>query len=170
MELKTMNREISLERFAAIVDAYGASPMRWPADERGAAEALLAFSADARALLDEARMLDGVLAAAPVEAPSDALVARLMAARPRPAAPVPAGKPRSIFRELISAIWPYGSPAIPAGALAASIMLGIALGSVSEIAVLNGSQIAAASGDSEADERLIALALADIDWPEEWIQ
>ncbi|MEW6089405.1 MAG: hypothetical protein AB1647_00595 [Pseudomonadota bacterium] len=170
MELKTMNREISLERFAAIVDAYGASPMRWPADERGAAEALLAFSADARALLDEARMLDGVLAAAPVEAPSDALVARLMAARPRPATPVPAGKPRSIFRELISAIWPYGSPAIPAGALAASIMLGIALGSVSEIAVLNGSQIAAASGESEADERLIALALADIDWPEEWIQ
>lgn len=165
-----MNREISLERFAAIVDAYGASPMRWPADERGAAEALLAFSADARALLDEARMLDGVLAAAPVEAPSDALVARLMAARPRPATPVPAGKPRSIFRELISAIWPYGSPAIPAGALAASIMLGIALGSVSEIAVLNGSQIAAASGESEADERLIALALADIDWPEEWIQ
>ena len=129
-----MNREISLERFAAIVDAYGASPMRWPADERGAAEALLAFSADARALLDEARMLDGVLAAAPVEVPSDALVARLMAARPRPATPVPAGKPRSIFRELISAIWPYGSPAIPAGALAASIMLGIALGSVSEIA------------------------------------
>lgn len=165
-----MNREISLERFAAIVDAYGASPMRWPADERGAAEALLAISADARALLDEARMLDGVLAAAPVEAPSDALVARLMAARPRPATPVPAGKPRSIFRELISAIWPYGSPAIPAGALAASIMLGIALGSVSEIAVLNGSQIAAASGESEADERLIALALADIDWPEEWIQ
>ncbi|MBX3507885.1 MAG: hypothetical protein KF714_03810 [Parvibaculum sp.] len=165
-----MNREISLERFAAIVDAYGASPMRWPADERGAAEALLAFSADARALLDEARMLDGVLAAAPVEVPSDALVARLMAARPRPATPVPAGKPRSIFRELISAIWPYGSPAIPAGALAASIMLGIALGSVSEIAVLNGSQIAAASGESEADERLIALALADIDWPEEWIQ
>lgn len=165
-----MNREISLERFAAIVDAYGASPMRWPADERGAAEALLAFSADARALLDEARMLDGVLAAAPVEVPSDALVARLMAARPRPATPVPAGKPRSIFRELISAIWPNGSPAIPAGALAASIMLGIALGSVSEIAVLNGSQIAAASGESEADERLIALALADIDWPEEWIQ
>jgi hypothetical protein len=170
MELKTMNREISLERFAAIVDAYGASPMRWPADERGAAEALLAISADARALLDEARMLDGVLAAAPVEVPSDALVARLMAARPRPATPVPAGKPRSIFRELISAIWPNGSPAIPAGALAASIMLGIALGSVSEIAVLNGSQIAAASGESEADERLIALALADIDWPEEWIQ
>ena len=75
-----MDREITLERFAAIVDAYGASPMRWPVAERSAAEALLAVSAEARALLADARMLDGMLASAPVEAPSSALVERLMAA------------------------------------------------------------------------------------------
>lgn len=171
MELKAMDREITLERFTAIVDAYGASPARWPSGERRAAEALLAVSADARALLAEACALDGMLAAAPVEAPSGALVERLMASRPRPAtAKVSSPKQQGFFRELISAIWPYGSPALPTGALAASIMLGIALGSVSEIAVLDGNQIAAASDEAEAGDRLIALALADITWPEEWMQ
>lgn len=166
-----MDREITLERFAAIVDAYGASPMRWPVAERGAAEALLAASAEARALLGDARMLDGMLAAAPVEAPSAALVERLMAARPRAAAAPAAARPKSFFRELIGAIWPYGSPALPAGALAASIMLGVALGSVSEIAVINTtSTTVTASDETENGDRLIALALADITWPEEWMQ
>lgn len=165
-----MDKEVTLERFAAIVDAYGASPPRWPLDERRAAEALLAASADARSLLAEARKLDGLLAAAPVEAPSGALVARLMAARPRAALHLSAGKSRGFFRELISAIWPYGSPAVPAGALAASIVLGIALGSVSEIAVLDGNQMVAVSEEAETGDRLIALALADFTWPEEWMQ
>lgn len=166
-----MDREITLERFAAIVDAYGASPMRWPVDERGAAEALLAVSAEARALLADARMLDGMLASAPVEAPSGALVERLMAARPRVAAAPVAAKPQGFFRELIAAIWPYGSPALPTGALAASIVLGVALGSVSEIAVLDATSSAVtASDETETGDRLIALALADITWPEEWMQ
>lgn len=166
-----MDKEITLERFAAIVDAYGASPERWPAPERSAADALLAASAPARALLAEARMLDGLLAAAPLEAPSDALVERLMAARPRAlAALAPAAKPRGLFRELVDAIWPYGSPALPTGALAASIVLGVALGSVSEISVLNGSATATAAAETETGDRLISLALADVTWPEEWIQ
>lgn len=167
-----MDREITLERFAAIVDAYGASPMRWPVAERGAAEALLAASTEARALLSDARMLDGMLAVAPVEAPSAALVERLMAARPRAAAaPAATAKPQGFFRELIGAIWPYGSPALPTGALAASIMLGVALGSVSEIAVLNTtSTTVTASDETETGDRLIALALADVTWPEEWMQ
>lgn len=166
-----MDREITLERFAAIVDAYGASPMRWPVAERSAAEALLAVSAEARALLADARMLDGMLASAPVEAPSSALVERLMAARPRAAASPVAAKPQGFFRELIAVIWPYGSPALPTGALAASIVLGVALGSVSEIAVLDTvSPQVTASDETETGDRLIALALADITWPEEWMQ
>ncbi|MDX5367022.1 MAG: hypothetical protein LPK88_11300 [Alphaproteobacteria bacterium] len=170
MELTTMKSEISLERLEAIIDAYGASPMRWPAGERAAAEALLAASVEARSLLADARMLDGMLAAAPVEAPSDALVARLMAARPRGAA-APAGpaRPQGFFRELVASVWPYGSPVLPAGALAASIMLGVALGSVSEFTVIDGGLTASASEEADTDDRLIALALADITWPEEWM-
>lgn len=163
-----MANEITLERFSAIVEAYGASPARWPAAERGAAEALAASSAEARSLLAAAGALDAALAAAPVETPSAALAARLMAARPRAIAGVPAARPRSTFRELIETIWPYGSLALPTGALAASIMLGVAVGSLSEISVLNDSLTTAE--ESEADDRLISLALADVAWPEEWMQ
>jgi hypothetical protein len=169
MELKTMKSEITLERFGAIVDAYGASPMRWPAEERAAAEALLAASAQARAMLADARMLDGMLAAAPVEAPSDALVARLMAARPRGiAAPARPAKSQGFFRELVASVWPYGSPVLPAGALAASLVLGVALGTLSEFTVIDSSLTVTASDETEAGDRLIALALADVTWPEEW--
>lgn len=164
-------KEITLERFAGIVDAYGASPERWPHDERAAAEALAAASAEARALLIEASALDRALDAAPAEAPSAALVERLLAARPRGAVPMSAPKSRSnILRGLIDAIWPYGSPTIPAGALAASIMLGVALGSVSDLPVLTEENTLSASVEAGTEERLLALALAEPAWPEEWMQ
>lgn len=165
-----MNTRMTLERFAEIVDAYGASPDRWPADERASAEALMAEAPAARVLVAEAARLDLMLDGAPVEAPSTALVERLMAARPRAAVPTPAPQKRKIFRGLIEAVWPYGSPAVPTGALAASIMLGVALGSVSEISVLNAAEPITASAEVEAGERLVALALADAAWPEEWMQ
>jgi hypothetical protein len=166
-----MSSKMTLERFAAIMDAYGTSPERWPADEHAAAEALLAETPAAQALATEAAKLDLMLAAAPVEAPSAALVERLMAARPRAAtvAPAPQGN-KGIFRRLIETLWPYGSPVVPTGALAASIMLGVALGSVSEISVLDVAPANAASAEMETGERLVALALADTAWPEEWMQ
>lgn len=162
---------MTLERFAAIVDAYGAAPARWPADERAAAEALLAVTPAAQALAVEAAELDLMFAAAPVEAPSAALVERLMAARPRAAVVVPTPQEdKGFFRRLIEVLWPYGSPAIPTGALAASIMLGLVLGSVTEVSVLNLSPANAAAAEMETGERLVALALADATWPEEWMQ
>ena len=166
-----MDKEVTLERFMTIVDAYGASAERWPASERRGALALLSASSEARTRLAEAKALDGLLAVAPAGAPSAQLIERLMAARPRPAlAPVPAGKSRGLFGELVAAVWPYGSPALPTGALAASIMLGVAFGSVSEIPVLDGSQAVRASDEMETGDRLISLALADVTWPEEWMQ
>jgi hypothetical protein len=166
-----MQKEITLERFAGIVDAYGASPERWPHEERVAAEALVAASAEARALVAEAAVLDGVLEMAPVEAPSAALVERLVAARPRAAAPLTGLEPRrSVLRSLIDAVWPYGSPAIPAGAIAASIVLGVTLGSVSDIPVLTEESSLSASVEAGTEDRLVALALAEPAWPEEWMQ
>lgn len=166
-----MQKEITLERLAEIVGAYGASPPRWPGDERAAAEALLAASAEARALVADAARFDALLDMAPAEAPSEALVARLIAARPRalPAAPAPA--PRKTFlRGFVEAVWPYGSPAFPAGALAASIMLGVTLGSTLEISLPTMATMAAATPDATTGDELISLALADTAWPEEWTQ
>ncbi len=50
--------KISPERFATIVEAYGSQPARWPADERAAATAFLAQSAQAQALVAEHHALD----------------------------------------------------------------------------------------------------------------
>lgn len=162
---------MTLERFAAIMDAYGTSPARWPADERAAAEALLAETPAAQALAAEVAKLDLMLAAASVEAPSAALVERLMAARPRAAVVAPAPQQdKGFFRRLIEALWPYGSPVIPSGALAASIMLGVVLGSVADVSVLDMSPANVAAAEMETGERLVALALADAPWPEEWMQ
>jgi hypothetical protein len=55
---------LTLKRFKALTDSYGADVQRWPEDERTAAETLLESSAQARALLADARMLDEALAAA----------------------------------------------------------------------------------------------------------
>lgn len=49
---------ISLQRFEQLLDAYGASPQRWPDHERAAALQLLEQSAHAVQLMQNARWLD----------------------------------------------------------------------------------------------------------------
>lgn len=49
---------ISLQRFEQLLDAYGASPQRWPEHERAAALQLLQQSAQAAQLMQSAQWLD----------------------------------------------------------------------------------------------------------------
>lgn len=172
-----MRNEMTIERLGEIVEAYGASPARWPEAERSAAEALLAVSSEARMAVEEATRLDALLDMAPLEPPSAALAERLMAARPRAVAPLarprseaPRKTERGFLGGLVEAVWPYGSPAIPAGALAAALVMGVALGSTSNISVLETNTSVAAATDTETGEGLISLAMADQAWPEEWMQ
>ena len=67
-------RPLNLERFRAIVEAYGAAAERWPEAERAAAIALLAGSPEARGPRDQAAWLDGALQQASPSPPSDDLV------------------------------------------------------------------------------------------------
>lgn len=67
------------ERFAAILDAYGAEPRRWPDAERPAALAHLRKAAGAAAWLDAAADLDDLLGWSRVPAPSAALRRRVIA-------------------------------------------------------------------------------------------
>lgn len=77
---ETMDRE----RFAYLLDAYGADFRRWPAQARAQAAAFAAQDAEAAALIGEARKLDAVLDGARDEAgPSADLAARILAAAPR---------------------------------------------------------------------------------------
>lgn len=74
---------MTLERFRRIVEAYGADPGRWPADERGAAQAFAAaHPALCRPVLDEAVVLDSWLAEDRVEPAGAPLAARLVASAP----------------------------------------------------------------------------------------
>lgn len=69
--------EVTLARLREILAAYGASPRRWPADERDGAETLLASSLKAREAVTEAARLDGVLDHDPAPAPSPELAGRI---------------------------------------------------------------------------------------------
>lgn len=64
------------DRFRQIIEAYGADPKRWPAEERAAAERLALERADAHALLQEALALDRALALAAEDLPPPELLSR----------------------------------------------------------------------------------------------
>lgn len=55
---------VTLRRFRAMVDSYGADSRHWPEAVRDEALTLLGVSAQARAILNEARTLDAAIAAA----------------------------------------------------------------------------------------------------------
>jgi len=73
---------MTLDRLQQLLDAYGADPMRWPEEERAAALAMLARSAEARAALADAERLDAILDLAESAEPSSDLAARIVAAAP----------------------------------------------------------------------------------------
>jgi ferric-dicitrate binding protein FerR (iron transport regulator) len=75
---------MNAERFEQLVDAYGARPERWPADERAAAERWLAASPEAAARLAEARALDAALDAWTLPPASAALSQKVAATAPMP--------------------------------------------------------------------------------------
>ncbi len=77
---ETMDRE----RFANLLDAYGADFRRWPVETRAEAAVFVAQNADAAAQLDEARKLDALLDGGRDDVePSADLAARILASAPR---------------------------------------------------------------------------------------
>lgn len=75
---------MTLDRFTAILDAYGAEPRRWPAEERDRASAFAHADPRGRALLAEARRLDATLDLDPAPTVRPELRARVLAAAPTP--------------------------------------------------------------------------------------
>lgn len=108
---------MGLERFERLVDAFGADPRRWPEAERAAAEAFLAGHAEARARVEAAAELDGLLAFAPDIEPSDLLRYRVLRAAP---AKAPGRASISQFGWLSGAGW--------TAAAAAGVLVGVSLG------------------------------------------
>jgi hypothetical protein len=61
---------MDVTEFEDLIDRLGEDLSLWPEDRRLSAEQLLACSAEAQALLEEARALRRALAAPPVKAPA----------------------------------------------------------------------------------------------------
>lgn len=73
------------DRLAALAEAYGADPARWPAAEREAAQGLAQGGGTLGRSLEEAGRIDRLLdAAPPPPTASAALTGRIMAAAPQP--------------------------------------------------------------------------------------
>jgi hypothetical protein len=117
---------MTMERLAAIIAAYGARADRWPAAERDAAQAMLARSPEARALLAEATALDGLLDAVLALSSTPAMRAAVLATAPR-------GATRTLPKRLLDGWrgflddlggWQVGP------VLAASLVLGLLVGGV----------------------------------------
>jgi hypothetical protein len=74
---------MDLNRFETLVAAYGASPGRWPEEERAAAEAFARAHPRAAALLREADSIDALLFAHRAAEPSRTLRTMVIEAAPR---------------------------------------------------------------------------------------
>lgn len=131
------------ERFKELLDAYGANPARWPEAEREAALALAKSSDEARRLLDEAAALDRLIDLAETTPVTPELQARILAALPE------------LRRGGVIASLMPGRPAwIPITALAASLALGLGVGTF--IPALAGI------GEQQAQDAAL-VALGDLD-------
>ncbi|HBM89978.1 MAG: hypothetical protein P1U69_01095 [Parvibaculaceae bacterium] len=142
-------------RAQEVLDAYGADEARWPEADREAVRKSIAMDPMlAKRQAGEAE-LDGLLASAPVEAPSYALQSRILSTQKEEGI---GGV--GLVKQVLNLLWPYGSTAVPAGALAASIVLGVTSGAVTTIATDSWSE--------EQSYDVLALALGDTTLTEEW--
>ena len=75
--------KMDFARFETLVAAYGATPNRWPEEERDAAEAFVRSDARAAALLAEADAIDALLFAHRVPEPTRTLRAMVIESAPK---------------------------------------------------------------------------------------
>ncbi len=137
---------IAIDRLTSLIDAYGADPERWPADERAAALLLLAQSAEARAYAREAEVLDGLLDRVPLRPTVTVDPAALAARITRTPARRPAARLGGGARSGFGFGWPNFA------ALAAAAIVGFVVGWTD----LNGT-----TPSSSRVDAVVSLSAAD---------
>lgn len=142
-----------MERFLAILEAYGAVPERWPQAEREAAEAFAAAEPEAGRALAEAAALDRALDAAPKAAPSRALFEAVLASAPRPRAR--AVGPGWRLEDWLG--WALGGGGV-GGAIA--LRPALALGVILALGLASGYLGASQQAAMTADQTLLAYAFS----------
>lgn len=146
-------KTLSIERFEALVAAYGADPARFPANEREAAERTLATSARARELFAREAELDAALMSLPGPEMSPALSRRL--------AEVPLRAPQRRFG-LPGVRWVL--PGLGwAAALSFGLWFGMSEGSDDVVGRDESAELSTDTESLEADESDVALMLGSLD-------
>ncbi len=142
-----------MRRFRALLASYGAEPALWPDAERVAAQALLAVSAEARALAETERGLDLALHAAaarttarvPPSESEDAALARLrsgIAARVTPLAAMPPPRRMHLPLRLAGGGAVLSGRHLAFGALAGvSMLAGLSIGTLDAVPSAGGPGI-----------------------------
>ncbi len=146
-----MSTAMNLERFAVIVDAYGADPRRWPTAEREAAQTFAASDAQAAVLLADALALDAGLDALPIPAPASAALRR--AAMPLPITTYP-----SRWQELLALLggWRLALPA-----MAVALIVGVNVGSRADLSNLTADAAPQTQTASASSNTLAAPGFAE---------
>ncbi|WP_293397106.1 hypothetical protein [Nevskia sp.] len=146
-----MSALMSLERFAVIVDAYGADPRRWPAAERDAAQSFAAADARAAVLLAEALALDASLDALPIPEPAGAVLRRA-------AMPLPVTAHSSRWQELLVLLggWRLALPA-----MAVALIVGINVGSHADLSNWSADAASQTQAASASSNTLAAPGFAE---------
>jgi hypothetical protein len=135
-----MKSALPIDRFQSLLAAYGGRLELFPAAEREAAQALLASSAEARALLSAEAGLDALLGQATPGELSPALARKL--------AELPVRHPQ------VRTLWPFRRVWLPAVAWAAAAAFGIAVGSIApdpDASAEGAAEAAAQSAELEVE-------------------
>lgn len=138
--------KLNHEQACEVLYTFGADAARWPDAVREDIQERLKDDTALALLLDELRALDGLLDELPVEPPSLTLQTRILRSRTQDVA-------KPVWQSLLSLLWPYGSVAVPAGALMASAIMGGVVGVMAN---------AGGSTTLETDEyQVVAFALGE---------
>ncbi len=141
------------ERFDQLADAYGADLRRWPASEQTAAHALLdSGDVQARAALQQARWLDGLLDSHRLAAVDPQLARRIAASAPTVVRPSFWQGHRSLWSRL--GLVGVGLAGIAAGMLAASLSLPLGNGAEALPSIFdqNDAEIVYAISDEDSEQ------------------
>ncbi|MBV1885626.1 MAG: hypothetical protein KUG61_00990 [Parvibaculaceae bacterium] len=156
-----------LERLDDVLNMYGALQARWPDSVRAEFTLQeLALPAFARRI-EEERAFAHLLNMDVTPSPSHSLRASILASAPNTkgaksvAAPMATEQSASSrISSWLKALWSGGANLIPAGALAASIMGGVILGSTGLVGNF--------SSTSDPTEEMMTLAFADTQYSGDW--
>ena len=159
---KTVDLARLKERALTALETYGSDQARWPEADRTLLAEIVASDPDLAAHKNEEQKLDDLLALSAVQPPSLRLQAHILGSFEKDRNEGVAGTSITghAARELLKLLWPCGSVLIPAGAMAAALVMGSSVGLFTATTSTGGA-------DDTAYE-IVALAIGDTTYSEDW--